>query len=108
MKHIRRKEQLLAKGARERDIATLLQQHQESSHLEGESLPINIQVYRVKVLRAFLKAAVPLAKLDHFKQLLEDTAFRLTDRSHLANLIPFVLQEEHTQEKKKYRGDMYL
>ena len=102
-KHSRSKQQLLAKEARERDIATLLQQHQGDNHLEGESLPVGQQVYRVKVLMAFLRAAVPLGKIDCFRQILEENALRLTDHSHLSNLIPFVRQEEHTRLKEKIR-----
>ena len=45
-KYSRGKQQLLAKEARERDIATLLQQHHKDNHLEGESLPIGQQVYQ--------------------------------------------------------------
>ncbi len=71
-KHTRSKQQLSVKEARERDIATSLQDHQKGAHLEGESLPISQQVYRVKVLTAFLHAAVPLAKVDCFRQILEE------------------------------------
>ncbi len=102
-KHSRSKQQLLAKEVRERDIATSLQRHQKDSHLEGESLPISQQVYRVKVLTAFLHAAIPLAKVDYFRQILEENALRLTDRSHLANLIPFVLQEEQAHLKEQIK-----
>ena len=97
------KQQLLAKEARERDIATLLQQHHKDNHLEGESLPIGQQVYCVKVLTAFLCAAIPLGKVDCFRQVLEENALRLTDRSHLANLVPFVHQEQHTRLKEEMR-----
>ena len=97
------KQQLLAKEARERDIATLLQQHHKDNHLEGESLPIGQQVYCVKVLTAFLCAAIPLGKVDCFRQVLEENALRLTDHSHLANLVPFVHQEQHTRLKEEMR-----
>lgn len=49
-KHVKGKKQLASKEARERDIATTLQQHNTHNHLEGESLLIDQQVYRVKVL----------------------------------------------------------
>lgn len=96
-KHSRSKQRLLAKEARERDIATSLQDHQQGTHLEGESLSVSQQVYRVKVLTAFLHAVIPLAKVGCFRQILEGNALRLTDCNHLANLIPFVLQEEQTR-----------
>ena len=81
-----------------------LQKHQEENHLVGESLPLDHQLYCTKVLKAFLSSAVPLAKLARFKELLESNALRLIDRSHLANLIPFVLQEEHKLIKEEIRG----
>ena len=102
-KHARGKQQLISKEARERDIATLLQQHQSDNHLEGESLPISQQVYRIKVLTAFLAAAIPLAKINCFRQVLEESSLRLTDRSHLANLVPFVRQQQHTHLKEEIR-----
>ena len=61
--------QLLAKGARERDITTSLQQYQKGSHLhvEGESLPINLQVYvRTCMCKRLLKATIPLSKSSSF------------------------------------------
>lgn len=81
-----------------------MQKHNECHHLEGETLPINQQVYRVKVLTAFLGAAVPLNKLDCLKQLFEENGLCLTDRSHLANLIPFVLEEKRAHIKEEMKG----
>ena len=58
-KHKERKRKLEGKDAQERDIVTALQKHNQTSHLEGETLPIEQQVYRVSVLTTFLKAGVP-------------------------------------------------
>ena len=100
-KHKEGKHKLESKDARESDIVTALQKHNRTSHLEGETLPIEQQVYRVSVLTAFLKAGIPLNKLSCFRQLLERNGPRLTDRSHLANLIPFVLEDEQTRLKQE-------
>ena len=100
-KHKKGKRKLESKDARERDIVTALQKHNQTSHLEGETLPIEQQVYRVSVLTAFLKAGIPLNKLSCFRQLKERNGPRLTDRSHLANLIPFVLEDEQTRLKQE-------
>jgi len=62
------------------------------------------RVYRVKVVKAFLRAAVPLNKLDTFRELLEESAFRLTDRRHMSDLIPFVLSQEVEQIKAEMDG----
>lgn len=84
-------------------LYALLQQHQLDNHLEGESLPISQQVYRVKLL-TFLHDAVPLSKVDCSGQILEENASQLTDRSHLANLIPFVRQEEYARLKEETKN----
>ena len=51
----------------------------------------------------FLHAAVPLGKVERFRQMLEENTLQLTDCSHLANLIPVVHQEEHTRLKEEMR-----
>lgn len=48
---------------------------------------------------AFLKASIPMNKLSCFRSLIEMNVLRLADRSHMANLIPFVLENEKTQLK---------
>ena len=82
------------KEAREQDIATALRAHNAKEHLVGEHLPETQQVFRVKVVSAFLRAAVPLSKLQFFKELLEEGGFRLTDRRSLFDLIPFIQKRE--------------
>ena len=94
VKHKNGKVQLQAKAKRERDIADALQKHNGEQHLRGETLPIDQQVYRVKVVSCFLRAAVPLNKMQHFRNLLEENAYRLTDRHYMSDLIPFILQQE--------------
>ena len=54
-----------AKEARERDIAKSLVAH-DRSHPGGETLPTE-RVYRVKVVTFFLRAGVPLSKLECFR-----------------------------------------
>ena len=92
------------KDARERDIAEALTKYIDAVHLEGESLLMEQQVYRVKVLKAFLKAGTPLNKLNCFRSILEENSFRLTDRSHMANLLPFILNEEQDRMKQEIAG----
>ena len=49
-------------------------------HLHGKMLSSNQQVYHVKVVCTFLKAHVPLSKVDLVCVLLEETTLRLTNR----------------------------
>ena len=69
----------------------------------GETLPDKQQIYHVKVVTAFLREAIPLTKLDGFRDLLEENAYCLTDRQHtcMFDLVPFILkqEEERLQEE---------
>ena len=58
---------LTKKCVHEKDIAQALLKYNEDVHLEGETLPVEQQVYRVKVVRALLIAGVPLHKLTSFR-----------------------------------------
>ena len=62
------------------------------------------RVYRITVVSAFLKAGVPLLKVDSFRSLLEESAFRLSDSSNLYQLIPFLHDEEKAIIKKEING----
>lgn len=92
-KHKAGKARLVSKEAKERDIVDALALVDQQCHPVGETLPTE-RVYRVKVVKIFLRAAVPLNKLDTFHELLEESAFRLTDRRHVSDFIPFVLSQE--------------
>ena len=94
VKHEKGVKKLKGKEQRERSIAEVLAAHNQENHLRGETLPADQQVYRVKVVSCFLKAGVPLRKYEHFRELLEENALRLTDRRHMSDLIPFILREE--------------
>ena len=58
----------------------------------------------MKVVRSFLKAGVPLSKVSLFREILEETGYRLTDRRHLFDMIPFILKEEEAVIKNAIEG----
>lgn len=99
-KHISSKEKLAFREKRERDIAKLLQS-EDTHNPVGQTLPMEQRVYRLK---AFLHAAVPISKLDTFRDLLEESSFRLTDRRHMTDLIPFILKQEEDDIKAEITG----
>ncbi len=68
--------------------------YDKQEHPTGGTLSAQERVYRSKVRIAFLKAGVPFTKLDHFRDILEENAYRLSDRRGMSNLIPFILSEE--------------
>ena len=93
-KHKSSREKLACKEAREKDIATSLRKHNEEVHSKGEMLPEQQQVIELKVVTAFLSAAVPLNKLACFRDVLEGGAYWLTDRQNMSDLVPFILKQE--------------
>ena len=106
-KHVEGKKRLARKSSSEVAIALALNAHNSHNHLEGECLPVDQQVYRVKVVSALLKAGVSINKLSCFREILEENALRLTDRSHMANLIPFILEREKSKLKEEI-GDRFV
>ena len=103
-KHPEAKKNLLEKQQREQDIAEKLQEYNSQEHTSGESLPINQQVYRIKVVSTFLRAGVPLAKIELFLPILEDTGYRLSGRRGMSDLIPFIHQQEQSKIKEEIEG----
>ena len=97
MKHRNAKERLAKNGARERDIASCLKKFNQQEHQKGETLPEQQQVYRVKVVSTFLKAGVPLGKIQKFRELLEENATKLTDKHGMYDYLPFILSEEENR-----------
>ena len=103
-KHSAGKERLAKKGKQEKDIVEALSAYNAKEHLAGEALPPEQLVYRVKVLTTFLRAGIPINKLDHFRELLEESSFRLAGRRTMSDLIPFVQQEEQKRVKGEIIG----
>ena len=59
------------------------------------------QVQHVKVIECFLRAAVPLSKIQHFRKVFEETGYQLIDRHHMSDLIPVVLKQEKSRIQSK-------
>ena len=103
-KHVEGKKRIARKEARERDIAEAFKVYNADNNLKGETVPESQQVYQVKVVTCFLRAGVPLSKFSCFRELLEESAFRTSDRRHMLDLIPFVIQQEQAEIKKEANG----
>ena len=103
-KHKKGIERLKEKTAKEKDIAKSLKLYNSTEHLRGETLPEAQQVYRVKVMKTFLQAGVPVAKLDVFREILEENGYRLCTQRYLFDLIPFILNEHLAEIKSEIDG----
>ena len=61
-------------------------------HPVGETLSTEQRVYRANVVMStFLRAGVPMFKIDSFRELLEENSYRLAGSKPMSDLIPFVL-----------------
>jgi len=59
---VKGKEKMKNKEAKEKDLAESLQKYNDNVLLRGKTLSQAQQIYRVKVLKAFLRAGIPLNK----------------------------------------------
>ena len=89
-KHEESKERLEKKESRERDIAEALRAHDAETHRKGETLAEKHNVYRAKVVIAFMKSGIPLSKLEcpDLRNLLEENGYRITDPRHMLDWSP--------------------
>ena len=74
------------RDVRERDIAQALKEYDEVVRPAGDTLPES------------------QSKLHHFREVLEQHAFKLADRRGMYDLIPFVFAEETKQIKDDIYG----
>lgn len=58
----------------------------------------------VQVVTAFLRAAVPLSKMEHFRELFEKSAYHLTDHQHTFDLVPFIQKQELAKLRTEIDG----
>ena len=100
-KHMKGKERLQRRVAKEMDFVKALKLHDQEHHPVGETLPDSVRVYRKRVLTAMLTSGMPRSKLDCFRELLEENALTLTIMSQL---LPFVLSQERDRVKAAING----
>ena len=103
-KHERGKSRLEKQNRQELSIIDALKRFDKEHHPAGETLPVSMRVYRIKVVTSMLKAGVPLAKIDCFRDLLEGSGYALTNSSNLRQLVPFILEEEIASLKQDING----
>ena len=69
-------------------------------------MPVSQKLYRVKVVKAFLKAGIPLSKTEPLREILEEYAYRLTNARGMS-FIPFVYSQVQ-QEIKAELSEKYV
>ena len=103
-KHAAGKERLVSKEKTEHDITEALKVSDQHDHTVGETLPEDQLVYRVKVVTAFLRAAIPLNKIDNLRDLLEENGHRLSDRRCMSDIVAFISSQEQALTKEELAG----
>ena len=98
-KHKDRKVKLQEKEKQDQTIVQALQRYNETHHLQGETLPLEHQAYRIKVVRTFLCAPVPLNKLDNF-EIFRRECFSLI-RQMFSWLIIYLLSSKKNKQPSK-------
>lgn len=84
---------------------------ESTSDLAGSGLSQAVSedvVRRANVVETFLKAGIPLSKVDYLRPLLESGYGRLTYSTHMAQLIPFLHCKEEDELKKEISGAPYV
>ena len=78
-KHKANKEKQAKISMNEKDIAEALTKFDDKNHPNGETLPTSTRVFRVKVVRAYLKSGTPLSRLEYFRDFAEVSRRKLSD-----------------------------
>ena len=60
---------------------------------QDSTLPLAQQAYRQEVVKEFLKAGIPISKIDKLRSLLEKNGHRLTSSSNLAQYITLIFKQ---------------
>ena len=74
----------------------------------SSAVPDDVSKRRIDVVETFLRAGVPLAKIAYLRPLLEAGNLRLTDRSHMAQFIPFLAETEMNRVKEDVKSADFL
>ena len=90
-------ERLVRKGKQDKDIEEAFTAYNKEEHLVGTAATNDTQVYRVKVVTAFLKAGIPLNKLGILREILEENSLRLAGWRTMSDRIPFIHQQKVTK-----------
>ena len=91
VKHGESKAKLNSRQAKDINLVSALKKYDADKNPVGQTLPGDQRLYRVKVVKAFMRAGIPI---DILRDILEEKALRLADTRHMLDLIPFILDEE--------------
>ena len=73
-------------------------------HPSGSTLPQDMHLFRFEVVQSFLSGGIARSKIDTVRPIFEKYGHRLTSVTHLAELIPTVLEKEKETIKNELKG----
>ena len=103
-KHKKGKQRRNSKILKGKRMSEVLRAYDREVYLIDETLTDKVRVHRVKVVRAMLKAGIPISKVDSFRDVLEDNSISLTSASNLCQFLPFILHQEVAALKESITG----
>ena len=103
-RHVKGKKRRQSESVRQISVYEAMKAYEQRVHPKGETLPQSEKVWRINVVTPFLRAGVPLLKIDPLRTLLEMHAPRLASSRHLSDLIPFIQEQERASLKKDLAG----
>ena len=102
-KHERGLSEIAKSKSESQTITACLQRRDNREKACGSTLPAEMRLFRFEVVESFLSGGIALAKVDALRPLLEKYGHRLTNRAHLSELIPAVLENEKDKLKKELK-----
>ena len=103
-KHERGLSEIAKTKSESQTIMACLQRRDNREKACGSTLPAEMRLFRFEVVESFLSGGIASAKVDALRPLLEKYGHRLTNRAHLSELIPAVLENEKDKLKKELKG----
>ena len=73
---------------------TIIEAFRREGSSKDNTLPVEECVYRLEVVSKFLKAGIPIGKIDMLRSLLEKNGYRLTASSHVGQYVSMALKQE--------------
>ena len=104
-KHVKAKKAILDSKKKDQSILDLIKRNDQAKHPKGETLSLDMRLYRFELVECFLAAGIPLSKIDCLRSFLEKYGHRLTSDSHLRELVPSVVTKEKDAEIRTISGE---
>ena len=82
---------------------TIIEAFRREGSSKDSTLPVEECAYRLEFVNEFLKADIPIGKIDMLRSLLEKNSYRLTGSSHLGQYVSMALKQEIERIKQELK-----